>query len=211
MKTISRATDAPFAPAPSDRLHNSGWGRPPEQYRTPAVGTSFTLDLPSMLHDWKGATLDDAHAMRAVMPRHKSYPSTIIARYARALATALDCPTTPADDTDVLRALETLGNAVAARGLIDGMMLSCQTHEKYKWLKGMAWRFVPTTSQLAAVLAAAAFSHGGLVLWGAQPSLGSVRPDYVIRFTWLRRHEAGASARDCWTDLASAPAPEAKP
>jgi hypothetical protein len=75
---VTPTVDAPQPHGQQGRLHPSGWGRPPEPYRTPALGRPALLELPLILGSWP--ELDEARRTRvqeAILAAHGRRRATV--------------------------------------------------------------------------------------------------------------------------------------
>lgn len=194
--------DAPLSLGPDDRLHNSGWGRPPEQYRTPAIGARFRLHFMRFMRAWPGVDPEDARALAGVLPRDGRLPPRLVARYAWSVARALGCNVECSDADDPIGALTELAATVDSLGLARGVVLTARTADLYKCQDGQPPAdYVATAEQVGAALVTAACCSPPLVLWGRTPSLSLLRPDKVLLVARMRRTESAPEADRVWNEL----------
>jgi hypothetical protein len=201
------ATDEPLPLGPDDRLHNSGYGPPPERYRTPAIGSRFTLDYMALLRAWPNARPADARELRGVEPRDERVPADLVARYACALARALGASVRAAARDDVHAALVVLAGVVRKRGLCDGIVLTARPDDLDEKTAGKAksrlrGAVLPASDeQVAVALITVVSCTPPLVLWGREPSLAMLRPDRVLSVARLRQSGASPQADRVWRQL----------
>jgi hypothetical protein len=201
--TITRATfDEPLPLGADDRLHNSGYGRPPEQYRTPSVGLRFRLDFIRLLRTWPGAAPADTAELADVMQRRAAFPRTLVARYARRVITALGGDGIGTRHRDEATAsLADVASLVDSLGLTRGVVLIARPLYRYKLVTQLPDEPPATDEQVAVALATLAVCSPPLVLWSREASLGTFRPSEVLLLTRFRHAGAGVDAERVWTEL----------
>lgn len=190
--------DAPMHTAADDRIHNCGWGRPSEQYRTPAIGTGFVLDLHRTLLSWDGAPAEVRDLFAAPGPRCHRYPKHVVTRYAQALITTLTGDSARAT-TDVRATVATLADVVIRDGLTDGVVLTCAVGTR--GTQGTPLGHAVSARDAALALVTAACTRPPTVMWGIEPSLAYLTVDTVLRLRWLHRDGAGSAACSTWTSM----------
>lgn len=201
LRHIRHQVEAPITTAHDNRLHNCGYGRPPEQYLTPALGTGFDIDLHSLLLSWRDVSPAVALELNALRTLRRRYPRALLASCAWALLVALHGTASGRDD-DPEAALAALSAHVMSLGLTRGVLLTCAVTSR-----GTAQpvqRGGMTTEPVALALVAMAASRPPMVMWGVEPSLENIAPGAIMRMRWLRRGEAGSEARAVWDALAGA-------
>ena len=192
------ASDAPLRLTDDDRIHNSGWGRPSEQYRTPGIGAGFVIDLHRTLLAWHDAPTDLRESLATLAPRRRRYPADILTQCARALIHALTGASAPSAP-DVRATLATLCNVVIRAGLTDGVVLTCALSTRGT-LATPLYQTV-STRDAALALVTAVGTRPPTVMWGIEPSLACLTVDGVLRLRWLHRTRAGTDARTAWETM----------
>lgn len=171
--------DLDIGPPPA-RLHNSGWGRPPEQYRTPGIGTGIIIHLPSLLERWPRYSLDKRVLDQLIhllsdgceaVPALASHRATIIRDLAK------------------------------ERGWLDGVIMICSV-APYPAPRNyyLADRQVDDVQVTLAVLAIAC-AHPPAVIWDAPPSWNLRQSGQVVSLRWVRRSLASPAASEAWESL----------
>jgi len=199
----------------SDCLHNSGWGRPPEQYRTAAVGHRAQLDLPALLRAWPTAPDAVREALTSIRPGHEAYPDWLLTAAARTLAARIlpaSDPTrgvTAPDEASwrevpAATALTELQHAVHAAGLVAGLSVTCQAEIRTSHDADPHHGFAVTDAHVAAALAFTAAARPPVVLWDAEPSLELLAPHRAVAVRWLRPSASPVATRRLWNDLLNA-------
>ncbi len=194
-QTAFAHSDAPLHAADDDRIHNCGWGRPSEQYRTPGIGAGFVLDLHRTLLAWHDAPADLRESLATLSPRRRRYPTDIVTRCAHALVHALTGESAPSA-TDVRATLATLCDVVIRAGLTDGVVLTCAVSARDALATPLDHAVSARDAALALVTAVG--TRPPTVMWGIEPSLDGLTVDGVLRLRWLHRTRAGADARTAW-------------
>ena len=216
------AIDAPSPQGTMDRLHNSGWGRPPEQYRTPVLGQARLLDLPLLLGAWEGPPPAERialqQAIRAVRNPYGPRPVPLallglVAARARlavdqAHAHALREAGVPGTGTqelpvrpDALVELARLRDRVNALGWTAGIVFMAAPPGQATDLAPTDWHCPTNADEVALALVAASLLHGTMVLWGAEPALERLREARRVPLRWLRPAQAADDARRRWQAL----------
>jgi hypothetical protein len=216
------AIDAPSPSGTLDRLHNSGWGRPPEQYRTPVLGHAVLLDLPLLLGAWEGPPPDEREALRkAICAARNPYgprpvPLALLGLLAARVRLALDAahahalraagvPASPTAELpvrpDALVELARLRDRVHALGWTAGVVLMAAPQPQAADLAPTDWHHPTDADEVALALVAAALLHGPMVLWGAEPALERLREMRRLPLRWLRPAQAADDARHRWQAL----------
>lgn len=199
-------SDAPLRPTHDDRIHNSGWGRPAEQYRTPALGAGFVIDLHRTLLSWRGMPPDVREMLAGLAPRRRRFPTDVMQACARALLHAVTGDWPPAE-TDRRTILAQLCDAMINAGHTDGVVLICALVPRDALATPLDHLVSAHTAALA--LATAICTRPPTVMWGIEPSVTSVTVDDVLRVRWLQRARAGAVARDVWESMTHLTSPGA--
>jgi len=216
------AIDAPSPSGTLDRLHNSGWGRPPERYRTPVLGHAVLLELPLLLGAWEGPPPDEREALRkAIRTARNPYaprpvPLALLGLLAARVRVAVDeahgpalraagVPAPPAAGLpvrpDVLVELTRLRDRVTALGWTAGIVFMAAPQPQAADLAPTDWYHPTDADEVALALVAASLLHGPMVLWGAEPALERLREARRQPLRWLRPTQAGDDARRRWQAL----------
>lgn len=190
--------DAPLHAKDDDRIHNCGWGRPSELYRTPGIGAGFVIDLHRTLLTWHDAPTDLRESLATFTPRRRRYPTDILTQCARALVHDLTGEPAPST-TDVRATLATLCDVVIRAGLTDGIVLTCAVLPRDALATPLDHAVSARDAALALVTAVG--TRPPTVMWGIEPSLDGLTVDGVLRLRWLHRARAGANARTAWETM----------
>jgi len=164
---------------PSSRLHNSGYGRPPEIYRTPALGMGLRIDPRAWALAW---------------PRNDK-SRRVVAQLIEVLTG--DCSGIP--DTDA-KQIAMLRDIVVAKGWTEGVTL-LGTHSGRKMMERYEPKAPVTDRDLALACVASASMHVPVAIWDAQPCWNESRRDKIVRVRWLQRQNASPVAREAWESL----------
>lgn len=219
------AIDAPSPRDTMDRLHNSGWGRPPEMYRTPMLGQLVLLDLPRLLGAWaevphrERPALQDAIRAARSPRRRRPLPVALVAQLAARARWSLDqrhatplqaagvavsptahLPVRP----DALVELARLRDRVNALDWTAGIVLTHAPDAPGDDASPINWSHPTNGDEVALALVTASLLHGTMVLWGAEPSLEPLRDARRPALRWLRPAQAHAAARAQWAMLVGA-------
>lgn len=195
---LQGASDAPLQLTDDDRIHNCGWGRPSEQYRTPGIGSGFVIDLHRTLMAWHDAPADLRESLATFAPRRRRYPTDIVTRCSRALVHALTGESAPSA-TDARASLATLCDVVIRAGLTDGVVLTCAVTTRDALATPLDHAVSACDAALA--LVSAVCTRPPTVMWGIEPSLDCLTVDGVLRVRWLHRTRAGAGAHTAWETM----------
>jgi hypothetical protein len=195
---LQGASDAPLQLTDDDRIHNSGWGRPAEQYRTPGIGSGFVIDLHRTLLAWHDAPADLRESLATFAPRRRRYPADLLSQCARALIHALTGESTSAA-MDVRATLATLCEVVIRAGLTDGVVLTCAASARDALATPLD--HAVSARDAALTLVTAVCTRPPTVMWGIEPSLDYLTVDGVLRLRWLHRTRAGADALTAWESM----------
>ncbi len=177
---MSNVTDGLDIPLPHAQLNNSGWGRPPEQYRTPAIGTGIVIFLPDLLRLW---------------PRY-SPDQQVLDQLISLLSDGRQ--TAPARESDRVTIVR---NLARERGWLDGVIMTCSVAPSslpsdYYW-DDLQVNDVQVTLAVLAV----ACAHPPAVIWDAAPSWNMRQSREVVSLRWLRQSHASPVARKAWDSL----------
>ena len=214
------AVDAPSPAATLDRLHNSGWGRPPEQYRTPVLGHAVLLDVPLLLGAWSDLPAVERAALQAAIRAARTAAgarplsaallgqgaararTAVEQRHAHALREAGVAvgPSAPMPKRpDALVELARLRDRVNALGWTAGIVFTETTSAMDT--APINWNHPTDADEVALALVTASLLHGTMVLWGAEPALERLRAPRRLALRWLRPAQAPAQASHRWKAL----------
>ncbi|MBU6365026.1 MAG: hypothetical protein KJT01_02325 [Gemmatimonadetes bacterium] len=214
--------DAPSPQGTLDRLHNSGWGRPPEQYRTPMLGHHVLLDVPLLLGAWTEVPPVERAALQAAIraTRYKRngrpLPLAMLGRVVararlsverahgealRAAGVAVDPDRDLPARPDALRELARLRDRVNALEWTAGIVFTESPRPTYQDVRSTNWAHPTDADEVALALVAASLLHGAMVVWGAEPALERLLDVQRIALCWLRPAQAPAPARHRWKTL----------
>ena len=191
-------SDEPLRLTDDDRIRMCGRGAPTEQYRTPAIGAGFVIDLHRTLLAWHGAPPDLRDMLETLSPRRRRYPADIVLRCARALVQAL-AGDAAVPTPNVRATLAKLSDVVIRANLTDGVVLSCVTSMHGPRVSVFAG--VVTAQDAALALVTTVCTRRPTVMWGIEPSLDSLTIDGLLRVRWLNRDRAGSNARTAWDTM----------
>lgn len=216
------AIDAPSPQGTLDRLHNSGWGRPPEQYRTPMLGHVVLLDVPLLLGAWEGVPPAERAALQSAIRATRSsrnwrpLPVAMLgqvvarARLAverthgdalRAAGVEVDRDRELPARPDALRELARLRDRVNALEWTAGIVFTATPQAPLQDVASTNWTHPTDADEVALALVTASLLHGTLVVWGAEPALERLRDPQRLALRWLRPAQAPAPARRRWKAL----------
>ena len=197
-QTAVAHSDAPLRSTDDDRIHNCGWGRPSEQYRTPAIGSGFVIDLHRTLLSWHDAPADLREMVTTLSPRQRRYPAELITCCASALIQALTNDTHSAATT-ARATLARLCDVVIRAGVTDGVVLTCALGRRDGLASPLDHAVTPREAALA--LTTAVCVRPPTVMWGIEPSLDGLTVDGELRIRWLHRSRASQVARTAWETM----------
>jgi hypothetical protein len=187
--------EEPLLSAADTRLHNSGWGRPPEQHRTPAIGAAITLDVASIMRAWAGASPELARLLARASVTRRPYTRGLIAQVTSEVLLELTNRDT-LGSTDPLVALRRLRNYVVEREWTRGICFMAATQRLLH--PSPPSTFQPCTKEVALILVAVAFAHPPAVIWSAEPSLSLFQAQTQLTLHWLRAADAHPLSHKYW-------------
>lgn len=177
---MSRVMNELDIPLPKARLNNSGWGRPPEQYRTPGIGAGIIVFLPALLKHWSRYSPDQRvldqlinllSDGRVAVPALASHCATIIRDLAQ------------------------------ERGWLDGVVMTCSVAPYSPPRNYYADDLQLDDTQATLAVLAVACAHPPAVIWDAAPSWNTRQSGEVVSLRWVRRSLASPVAREAWESL----------
>lgn len=181
---MSRSLECEESAAAPTRLHNSGWGGPPEQYRTPGIGTGWVINLPRLVNNWSRYDVS-----RPLMPQ-----------IVESLADG--CSAAPALQSHQAAQLRDIASE---RGWLAGIILTCNDASIAAINHSNAQTQRPVTERDIALAAlAVACSHPPVIIWDATPSWNQRLRNTSLEIRWLRRTLATPLAHEAWSAVARA-------
>lgn len=177
---MSRVMDELDIPLPKTRLNNSGWGRPPEQYRTPGIGAGIIIFLPALLKHWSRYSPDER----------------VLDQLINLLSDGREAvPALASQRATIIR------NLAKERGWLDGVIMTCSVAPYSSPQSYYSDHLQLDDTQTTLAVLAVACAHPPAVIWDAAPSWNMRQSGEVVSLRWVRRSLASPVAREAWESL----------
>lgn len=185
MSIIAEQSEA--APPPA-RLHNSGWGRPPEQYRTPGIGAGLVINLLRLAESWP--------RFEGTKQAMEQLPAPLLSVLGAGRG---PMPILGSQQVEQLRDL------ARERGWLEGVILTCaQLTTPAGNLSNYPTPQPVDDRDMTLAILAVACSHPPAVIWDAPPAWRVRLRNGTFSVRWLRRSLASPAAHEAWTALTRA-------